>query len=554
MNKKKACTECRQQKAKCDAHLNLGDACSRCKRVGLQCTISDPFKRENKRQRLSELEREADTLRKRLMTEDYRSSVIEPVQAERHDHSNIPSHPEASTARYYRVSSAVSPSQSLGSVSLATPAHATRTATLDGQALTTTSRSLDEVNVSANDINGIFELYFREYSPYLPVLDSRLSPDAVCHQSPILFWVIIGTACRSYSQNPTLLSALTKGITNLALSSVITTGSPLQRVQAFLLLVTWPLPDAVETNQQEINYVFAALKLRLKWQDLCVQCGSAVSENGMRHLTPDQDRALSIIVRTYDLQIRDLEYTAADDSDRLECNIAQLYIRSFYFLKQDKTSYATSFDKIQQVARQVIARVEKLTLSVNPLSIPSYIVNGLLFASYALLRILKSSIPFLSGESEEAKSSLFAAIGLLKSYSIDSNDMCSKSYSCLTTLWNSPRAFKKADGSDMLELRARSRLNGSHVVDAILWWREETDLHFRKQMQTLKNSALDPTDPLRSGASSGLAVESEQQQSATLDFGDTSLFDFDYFMGGDLSLPQDLLNFPGLDTMGLSNT
>ncbi|KAG9648154.1 hypothetical protein KCU64_g9895, partial [Aureobasidium melanogenum] len=554
MNKKKACTECRQQKAKCDAHLNSGDACSRCKRVGLQCTISDPFKRENKRQRLSELERETDTLRKRLMTEDYRSSVIEPVQAERHDHSNIPSHPEASTARYYRVSSALSPSQSLGSVSLATPAHATRSATLDGQALTTTSRSLDEVNVSANDINGIFELYFREYSPYLPVLDSRLSPDAVYHQSPILFWVIIGTACRSYSQNPTLLSALTKGITNLALSSVITTGSPLQRVQAFLLLVTWPLPDAVETNQQEINYVFAALKLRLKWQDLCVQCGSAVSENGMRHLTPDQDRALSIIVRTYDLQIRDLEYTAADDSDRLECNIAQLYIRSFYFLKQDKTSYATSFDKIQQVARQVIARVEKLTLSVNPLSIPSYIVNGLLFASYALLRILKSSIPFLSGESEEAKSSLFAAIGLLKSYSIDSNDMCSKSYSCLTTLWNSPRAFKKADGSDMLELRARSRLNGSHVVDAILWWREETDLHFRKQMQTLKNSALDPTDPLRSGASSGLAVESEQQQSATLDFGDTSLFDFDYFMGGDLSLPQDLLNFPGLDTMGPSNT
>ncbi|KAG9552970.1 hypothetical protein KCU79_g12327, partial [Aureobasidium melanogenum] len=636
MNRKKACTECRQQKAKCDAYLNSGDACSRCKRVGLQCTISDPFKRENKRQRLSELERETDTLRKRLMTEDYRSSVIEPVQAERHDHSNMPSHPEASTARYYRVSSAASPSQGLGSVFLATPAPTTRTATLDGQALTTTSRTLDGVTVSHNDINGIFELYFREYSPYLPVLDSRLSPDVVHHQSPILFWVIIGTACRSYSQNPTLLSALKKGITNLALSSVITTGSPLQRVQAFLLLVTWPLPDAVETNQQEINYVFAgillhlaqrsglhvpagsdeffrattpnlpdigiarrttlwayivltyqrtcmskgflartsfdispemsqsqsrqqtlssALKLRLKWQDLCVQCGSAVSENGMRHLTPEQDRALSIIVRTYDLQIRDLEYTATDDSDRLECNIAQLYIRSFYFLKQDETSYATSFDKIQQVARQVIVRVDKLTLGVsNPVSIPSYIVNGLLFASYALLRILKSSIPFLSGESEEAKSSLFAAIGLLRSYSIDNNDMCSKSYTCLTTLWNSPRAFKKADGSDMLELRARSRLNGSHVVDAILWWREETDLHFRKQMQTLKNSALDPTDPLRSGALSGLTVDSEQQQSTMMDFRDTSLFDFDYFMGGDLSVPQDLLNFPGLDTMEPSNT
>lgn len=38
-----------------------------------------------------------------------------------------------------------------------------------------------------------------------------------------------------------------------------------------------------------------------------------------------------------------------------------------------------------------------------------------------------------------------------------------------------------------------------------------------------------------------------------MDFGDTSLFDFDYFMGGDLCLPQDLLNFPGLDTMENSN-
>ncbi|CAD0112008.1 unnamed protein product, partial [Aureobasidium uvarum] len=635
MNKKKACTECRQQKAKCDAYLNSSDACSRCKRVGLQCTISDPFKRENKRQRLSELEQETDTLRKRLMTEDVQSGVIEPVQTERHDHSNIPSHSQASSARYYSVSSGESPFQTLGSTSLATPSNATNNATLYGQALMTTPRTLDGVTVSASDINGIFDLYFREYSQFLPVLEPMPSPDLCYQQSSVLFWIIIGTACRSYSRNPTLLSALTRGITNAALLSVNTTGSPLQRVQALLLLVTWPLPDAVETNQQEMTYVFAglllhlaqrsglhvpagsdeffraktpnlpdigiarrnelwaqivltyqrscickgflartsfdmspemsqshsrqqtlssALKLRIKWQDLCVQCGSAVSENGIRNLTPDQDRALSIIIKTYELQVRDLESTASDDSDRLECNIARFYIRSFYFLKQDKTSYAASFDKIQQTARQIIAKVERLIHSVsNPVSIPNYIVCALLFAAYALLRILKSSIPFLSGECEEAKSSLFTTISLLKRLSIDANDMCSKSCTFLTQLWNSPRAFKKADGTDMLDLRARSRLNGSHVVDAILWWREENDSHFRLQMQTLKNSSIDPTDPLRSGAQSGHPVEKEQQQPTTIDF-DTSLFDFDYFMSGDLSLSQDLLNFPGLDIMGSSNT
>jgi hypothetical protein len=198
------------------------------------------------------------------MTGDQQSAIIEPVQTQRHDHSSPPSHYEISTARHRHVSNAGSPVRNSGSASLATPSHATNNATLDIQALlTTTPRTLDGVTVTANDINGIFELYFREYAPFLPVLDHNLSPDACYQQSPLLFWTIIGTACRQYSQNPTLLSALTKGITTSALLSVTTTGSPLQRVQAFLLLVTWPLPDAVETNQQEVNYVFAGLLLHL---------------------------------------------------------------------------------------------------------------------------------------------------------------------------------------------------------------------------------------------------------------------------------------------------
>lgn len=209
--------------------------------------------------RLSELEQETDTLRKRLMTEESPSVIIEPVQTHRHDHSSPPSHLEASTARHYHVSSAASPFRNTGSAS-----HATNNATLDSQALlTTTPRTLDGVTVSASDIHGIFDLYFQEYSPFLPVLDPRPSPDLCYQQSPLLFWTIIGTACRSYTQNPTLLSALTKGITTSALLSVTATGSPLQRVQAFLLLVTWPLPDAVETNQQEVNYVLAGLLLSL---------------------------------------------------------------------------------------------------------------------------------------------------------------------------------------------------------------------------------------------------------------------------------------------------
>lgn len=63
--RKKACTECRQQKAKCDVYLNPEQPCSRCRKVKAQCVICDPFKREPKRQRLSQLQEEVEELRRR---------------------------------------------------------------------------------------------------------------------------------------------------------------------------------------------------------------------------------------------------------------------------------------------------------------------------------------------------------------------------------------------------------------------------------------------------------------------------------------------------------
>lgn len=105
--------------------------------------------------------------------------------------------------------------------------------------------------------------FFSEYSPWLPILDARLSPNMYYQQSPLLFWAVIGTACRSYTQNPTLMNALTKDIVQSALLSVTSSRAPLQRLQAFLLLVTWPLADAVETDQQETIFVLVGLLLHL---------------------------------------------------------------------------------------------------------------------------------------------------------------------------------------------------------------------------------------------------------------------------------------------------
>ena len=82
--------------------------------------------------------------------------------------------------------------------------------------------------------------------------------------------------------------------------------------KGFLAQTSYNISPEMSQYQARQQTMSPALRLRIKWQDLCVQCASAVSENGMRNLTPDQDRALSIIIKSYEAQIRDLELTAAD--------------------------------------------------------------------------------------------------------------------------------------------------------------------------------------------------------------------------------------------------
>jgi hypothetical protein len=82
--------------------------------------------------------------------------------------------------------------------------------------------------------------------------------------------------------------------------------------KGFLSRTSYDISPEMSQFQARQQTLPPALRLRVKWQDICIQCGLAASENGIRNLTPEQDRALSIIIKSYDLQIRDLECTAAD--------------------------------------------------------------------------------------------------------------------------------------------------------------------------------------------------------------------------------------------------
>ncbi|ODV82894.1 hypothetical protein CANARDRAFT_30462 [[Candida] arabinofermentans NRRL YB-2248] len=66
--KKIACTECRQQKAKCDAHEQSPNPCTRCVKRGIHCNLKSDYKRTFKRAKIAEMEKEYEQMRKKLIT------------------------------------------------------------------------------------------------------------------------------------------------------------------------------------------------------------------------------------------------------------------------------------------------------------------------------------------------------------------------------------------------------------------------------------------------------------------------------------------------------
>lgn len=52
------------------------------------------------------------------------------------------------------------------------------------------------------------------------------------------------------------------------------------------------------------------MALKLRCQELIARCSEAVLENGMRSMSLDQERALDILLRTYEGQIDELELQA----------------------------------------------------------------------------------------------------------------------------------------------------------------------------------------------------------------------------------------------------
>ncbi|PSN66163.1 C6 zinc finger domain-containing protein [Corynespora cassiicola Philippines] len=237
--RRKACVECRQQKIRCDVEQNRvpHESCSRCKKMNLECRIL-PTSTRNLRQTKAEMRRELEELRWNM-----RHTSNDP---------NVPHSTPTSDANMQNYSpmdqgSATysNPSQTDASASLS-PAfengHTSRPATRKGSTQTPTlPRVLDTYVIDPKRIEDCFALFFTQYHPLLPILDPSMSPNSYYELSPFLFWTIIVTGARRYSEDPSILDRISQLITPLAFSSMALRSTPIPVIQGLLILCTWRL-------------------------------------------------------------------------------------------------------------------------------------------------------------------------------------------------------------------------------------------------------------------------------------------------------------------------
>ena len=100
--------------------------------------------------------------------------------------------------------------------------------------------------------------YFEHFHPYLPIVRNR-DPDDCYKRGPVLFWVMIMTACRRFAKDSTIFEFLKDSLLPEIWSSVSQPSLRLPVINALLLLAAWPNPNIRLVSDPSL--IFAGLSM-----------------------------------------------------------------------------------------------------------------------------------------------------------------------------------------------------------------------------------------------------------------------------------------------------
>ncbi|KAF4769229.1 hypothetical protein HAV15_008951 [Penicillium sp. str.  len=260
---RKACNECKQQKLRCDIVQTPAAACSRCRRLGIDCKVEQSFKRISKRRRNAEMEKEIADLRRRLGPNSDHEQGVEPQESHGGDEMSHCS--EDVFAR--RDSAAIDQSRPVSvpvetHSSIATPLTMKR----DGSIISQDEGQwrLEDICLSRARVLRLYEQYFTYYHPFLPLLNPPKPPEVYLNRCPLLAWTMICVASRRSQYEPGLLSALSGPFSRLLWSTITSVPQDYRVVKALCVLCTWPLPTT--SQRTDATFMLSGLMMQIAMQ------------------------------------------------------------------------------------------------------------------------------------------------------------------------------------------------------------------------------------------------------------------------------------------------
>ncbi|KAM9898196.1 hypothetical protein OXX69_009978 [Metschnikowia pulcherrima] len=276
--KKMACTCCRQQKSKCDAHERHPLPCTQCMKKNLVCEVNANFRRKDKRAHLARIEQEFLELKRSFQdpsaTEDFHKTapnLAAYVDSGRFSPSTTP-RPQNSPAvlqqldptltrplppAFAQNSPPTAPFPALPYQPPAQPVFSTpQEIEIPESVLFCEEKSVESVALTPQMIRELYLEYVRHYHPILPIVDVLKGPERIHRLCPALFWVMMFVALRRYDdEDKSLLLRLSPLVKNILAEisiSPITRYNPTEddepilnacsvfSTQAFILYSLWP--------------------------------------------------------------------------------------------------------------------------------------------------------------------------------------------------------------------------------------------------------------------------------------------------------------------------
>ncbi|GES65413.1 C6 zinc finger domain protein [Aspergillus terreus] len=248
---RKACNECKQQKTP-------AAACSRCRRLQIECKVEPTFKRISKRRRNAEMEREIAELRRRLASNDQSHAVEANASDELSQCSeDVFCGPDSAVSNRTRPLSAPIDPQPL-----ATPMNMTRAGSILSQ--DDSPWKLEDITLSRSRVGRLFEQFFKYYHPFLPLLNPQKPPEEYHRRCPLQAWTIVCIASRRAPSEPGLLSALSGPFSRLLWSTITAIPQDYRVVKALCLLCTWPLPTT--SQRTDATFMLSGLMMQISMQ------------------------------------------------------------------------------------------------------------------------------------------------------------------------------------------------------------------------------------------------------------------------------------------------